>query len=612
MPRPRVAYRPKLTHYPQRVEQERKSPRLFSLLLRPPPSPSITALHHPLRHRPPAPNLIDPETQLHCCPQASAKPPSPPLASSQTLHLFTMFGAKPPGSSMFGTPTHQQSGTGATSGSNFGLGGAGGTPNTSSLFGTPTTSTQPSSGIFGTAPTGPAAGTGSGFFGGTTPAAATTTSVPSTGGIFGAAPAATSAPTTGGIFGGSGSTPAAGITTSTPGSGLFGSAPAPATSIAPSSGLFGQTPAPTAPSSGLFGSTPAPSATTSGPGFSLLSNVGSTSAGTQPNQQKSLFGSTAPTLSLFAPSTTITNTNNNQQSNQQAPPGGVKVDAYNLAPYHKFHELSDPIRIEIEAAEKYIVSEIQKSESLSAFFPEHRDMVTSVRSDAELMERKLITTNSFLQSDAAALETLVKHQKEDDQHASLSVRTLDLLRLPHASRLIQQQQQSAVAAASGGVPGAGAPAPGGTGQPGFAAEVFGPLPTMSSTSTNESDITSNAAMINYFNRVGSEMEARLQQFSESLGEVEASLRSVEVQAARKLAQRGVIHEVGGNGAQGIDMDQGGRQDDVRRLNRALKEFYEALSDTAVRVVDSKEGLREVKAQVEGRAQGGNIGRSVRR
>ncbi|RPB21533.1 hypothetical protein L211DRAFT_840718 [Terfezia boudieri ATCC MYA-4762] len=540
-----------------------------------------------------------------------------------------MFGAKPPGnssSSIFGTPTHQQSGTGTTSGSsNFGFGGAGGTPNTSSLFSTPTTSTQPSSGIFGTAPTGPAAGTGSGFFGGTTPAAATTTSVPSTGGIFGAAPAATSAPTTGGIFGGS--NPAAGTTPSAPGSGLFGSIPAPATSTAPSSGLFGQTPAstapssglfgstpaPTAPSSGLFGSTPAPSTTTSTPGLSFLGGLGSTSAGTQhTTQQKGLFNSTAPTLSLFAPTTTITNTNN-QQSNQQALPGGVKVDAYNVAPYHKFHELSDPIRIEIEAAEKYIVSEIQKSESLSAFFPEHRDMVTSVRSDAELMERKLITTNSFLQSDAAALETLVKHQKEDDQHASLSVRTLDLLRLPHATRLIQQQQQaSAVAAASGGMPGAGAPAPGSTGQPGFAAEVFGPLPTMSSTSTNESDITSNVAMINYFNRVGSEMEARLQQFSESVGEVEASLRSVEVQAARKLAQRGVMHEVGGNGAQGIDVDQGGRQDDVRRLNRALKEFYEALSDTAVRVVDSKEGLREVKAQVEKRAQGGNIGRSVRR
>ena len=239
-------------------------------------------------------------------------------------------------------------------------------------------------------------------------------------------------------------------------------------------------------------------------------------------------------------------------------------------------------------------------------------MVTSVRSDAELMQRKLMTTNSFLQSDAVALETLVKHQKEDDQHASLSVRTLDLLRLPHASRLIQQQQQaSAVAAATGGVPGAGAPASGTTGQPGSVADAFGPLPTLS---TNESDITSNVAMINYFNRVGSEMEARLQQFSESVGEVEASLRSVEVQAARKLAQRGVALEVGGkgNGADSMDVDQGGRQDDMRRLNRALREFYEALSDTAVRVVDAKEGLREVKAQAEGRAQGGNMGRSMRR
>ncbi|KAF8417975.1 hypothetical protein EV426DRAFT_720925 [Tirmania nivea] len=522
-----------------------------------------------------------------------------------------MFDAKSPGSSsIFGTPTPQQPGSGTTSGGGFfNLGGAGGTPNTSSLFSTPTTSTQPSRSIFSLAPIGPAAGsttTGSGAFGASTPAATTTSST----GIFGPAPAATSAPATGSIF--SRTTPAAGITTYAPGS-LLGSALAPATS--------------TAPSLGVLRSTPAPSTTTGTTGLSLFSNLGPTPASTQQIQQKpSPFSttsgttSTAPTLSLFGPSTTtanattITNQQSNQQSSQQAPPGGVKIDTYNLAPYHKFHELSDPIRTEIEAAEKYILSEIQKSESLSALFPEHREMVTSVRSDAELMERKLMTTNSFLQSDAAALETLVKHQKEDDQHASLSVRTLDLLRLPHASRLIQQQQQqaSAVTAATGGVPGPGAPAPGTTGQPGSVAEAFGPLPTLSSTSTNESDITSNVAMINYFNRVGSEMEARLQQFSESVGEVEASLRSVEVQAARKLAQRGVEHEVGENGAESMDVDQGGRQDDVRKLNRALKEFYEALSDTAVRVVDAKEGLREVKAQVEGRTQGGNMTRSVRR
>lgn len=105
------------------------------------------------------------------------------------------------------------------------------------------------------------------------------------------------------------------------------------------------------------------------------------------------------------------------------------------------------------------------------------------------------------------------------------------------------------------------------------------------------------------------MESRLKQFLESVGEVEDSLRSVEVQAARKLASRGVLAESGG--VSNSDGGDGGKQDEARRLNKALREFNEALSDTAVRVVDSKEGLRGLKTGGERGGQGG-MGRSVRR
>lgn len=195
----------------------------------------------------------------------------------------------------------------------------------------------------------------------------------------------------------------------------------------------------------------------------------------------------------------------------------------------------------------------------------------------------------------------MKYQKEDDQHASLSVRTLDLLRLSQTSRIIQSQQTTAPSTAQSALSTAG-PA---QVQPGV--DAFPPIPTAYSTTTNELDITSSAGIINYFNRINVDMEARLKQFMESVGEVEASLRSVEVQAARKLASRGVTVD-GGATAPG-EASSEGREDDARRLIiKTLKAFYETMSDVSVRLVDSQQGLRELKDAVSQ----GTMGRSIRR
>ena len=89
--------------------------------------------------------------------------------------------------------------------------------------------------------------------------------------------------------------------------------------------------------------------------------------------------------SATAPASTI---NSQTQGGQQGVlQSAVKVELYNLAQYHKFHELNDALKAEIETAEKYILSEKQKSEALSAAFPELREMVHSISNDTELLER---------------------------------------------------------------------------------------------------------------------------------------------------------------------------------------------------------------------------------
>lgn len=94
-------------------------------------------------------------------------------------------------------------------------------------------------------------------------------------------------------------------------------------------------------------------------------------------------------------------------------------------------------------------------------------------------------------------------------------------------------------------------------------------------------------MIAYFNGHAASMEKALRLFLESVGEVEASLRSVEMSAGAGMGARGedVGMLVGG---------MGGRQD-ARRLNRTLREFNDALRDVSGRIVDVKDGMRELRA-----------------
>ncbi|KAI5807274.1 hypothetical protein DFH27DRAFT_312361 [Peziza echinospora] len=499
----------------------------------------------------------------------------------------------PGGSSIFGTPAASQSS--GVGGGLFGGAAPAATPASGGLFGTPAASSSAAApgSLFSTP--APASSGGGGLFGNT--AANTTAQGGAGGGLFGMGGAAQP------------SAPAAG--------GLFGTA-APAAAPA-SGGLFGGAAPSAAPSSlgGLFG---ASSTTPAATGSSLFGGAGAASQ--PPKPSLNLFGIGGPTATAQNTYSTTNSApsflsgqnsmfNNTAQSQQQPQQQGqaVKIDWTNLAPYHKFNELHDNVKQEVEAAEKYILAEIQKSEGLAAAFPEHREMIQSVSGDAELMERRLLTTNSFLQSDASALDNLVKYQKLDDQHASLSVRTLDLLRLPHAARMLQsnlnnqsqqhllmqqqqQQQQQGQQGQSFSQPFSQSQYPNAqNNMPLAGSSVYAPIPTVSSTTTNEIDITSNVGMMNYFNRHGAEMETKLKTFLDSLAEVEASLASVEAQAqASAGGQIGSLDATGG---------VGGRQDS-RRLNQTLRGFNDALNDVSVRVVEAKEGLRELQQTKGGR------------
>ncbi|PWW79977.1 hypothetical protein C7212DRAFT_361457 [Tuber magnatum] len=347
----------------------------------------------------------------------------------------------------------------------------------------------------------------------------------SSGGLFGGA-SQPAAPASGGLFGGGQAQ------TQTPATRHFGAgAAAPASAPAAGGGLFGggalqQPPKP------LFTGPASAAATPSIGAFS-----GPALATPRPG---GLFGGTTLGTAPLQP----------QSQQQQNTVPAATIDASKLLPTTRFGDCHAEVQRILEGIQQEIQEQMRIATELTAHFPSHRATIDSVPSDTAVLSHKLATTKSFLAADEAALSTARQHHNEDDAAATLSIRNVDLFRVPAGQRsqyIAQQQNQ--------------------------------PM--------RENDITSNKPMINYFNTQIAKMDQKLNLFLESVQEVERSLRSVEEQAT--------MGSIGGEDLTALTGGVGGRQD-ARRLNRTLREFNDALKDVSGGIVDSKDGMRALRAR----------------
>ncbi|KAG0129239.1 hypothetical protein HOY82DRAFT_579787 [Tuber indicum] len=367
------------------------------------------------------------------------------------------------------------------------------------------------------------------------------------GGLFGGAltPAATPAPASGGLFGTpSTTTPTTGVA---PTGGLFGGATQATTSAQPAGGLFGAGTAASASApatgGGLFGggtSQPPPKPLFTGPASAATTSGAGAFGSTATPRPGGLFGGTAP--STAQPQ--------QQSQQQQNTVPAATIDASKLIPTTRFGDCHAEVQRILEGIEQEIQEQMRIATELTAHFPGHRATIDSIPSDTAVLTHKLATTKSFLAADDAALSTARQHHNEDDAAATLSIRNVDLFRVPPAQRsqyIAQQHNQ--------------------------------PM--------RENDITSNKPMINYFDTQIAKMDQKLDLFLESVQEVELSLRSVEEQAT--------MGSIGGENLTALTGGIGGRQD-ARRLNRTLREFNDALKDVSGRIVDCKDGIRALRAR----------------
>ncbi|KAL2166254.1 hypothetical protein VTG60DRAFT_3094 [Thermothelomyces hinnuleus] len=456
----------------------------------------------------------------------SASGPGGLSINTGSSNLFgTSTSQAPAGGGLFGSATSQPAQTG-------------------SLFGTTTSQPQQTGSLFGSTTTQTPASqpqqTG-GLFGQTT----TATSQPQqTGGLFGSTTTQKPQQTTGGLFGST--------TTSQPAQtgGLFGGTTTQTTQPAQTGGLFGSTTttqqqqqpqttgglfgSSTANTGGMFGAKPATTSTGTGGLF------GQQGQQTQQQQQQPASGLTL-----------------GQSTSQQQVVPGVRIDLSNIKSTTRFNDLEESLQKEIAQIDEAIQRCMKDKDAVDAFLPSHGEQLAAIPIDVSFVTRKSEGAHNALSSDIRAINQLRELVKQDADHARLSFKAIDNLKLPtqyHQAGLWSNRGQQV-----GGAGGAGA---GGA-----------------------VDAQSNTDLISYFSRTADEMDEMMKKFEKNLGEIEVHLHGV---------QGSMLEQMQRVAAQNKSAAQGGVDERVVELAAVLRDFEESILKVAGVVGGVKEGVTELQ------------------
>jgi nucleoporin p58/p45 len=271
---------------------------------------------------------------------------------------------------------------------------------------------------------------------------------------------------------------------------------------------------------------------------SLGQNQNNEGANLSQNQGQGLFGSTlGGGLSLGQ--------SNNQQ--QQTVPG-VTVDMTNIRSTTRFADLHEDIKKGIINIDAVIQAQIQLKNDCDAIMPAHESQLAQVPHDVEFCRRKLIGVQHAGAGDVYSIDIVKKSIDTDVQHAKLSFKAIDNLKLP------PQYHNPGIWSAK----------------------------TTSSSNQAQTNGTGDAQdMVGFFSTTADEIAATLANYQKQIVNIEQHLRGVEGTSAAQLNM--LIAKRNGSFA--------GNDDPMEQLTGALRDFEESLLGVAGNVGAARAGVQ---------------------
>ena len=235
-------------------------------------------------------------------------------------------------------------------------------------------------------------------------------------------------------------------------------------------------------------------------------------------------------------------------SQQQQTVPGVTIDLTNIRSTTRFGDLHQDIKKEIENIDAVIQAQIQLKNACESIMDSHNSQLAQVPHDAEFCRRKLIGVQHAGAGDVYSNNLVKKYIDTDVQHAKLSFKAIDNLKLP------PQYHNSGIWSAK----------------------------TTSSNNQSQTNGEGGAQdMVSFFSATADELAATLESYQKHIVEIEQHLRGVEGSSAAQL--NALIAKRNGSFA--------GNEDPMEQLTGALRDFEEGLLGVAGNVGAAREGVQ---------------------
>jgi nucleoporin p58/p45 len=226
----------------------------------------------------------------------------------------------------------------------------------------------------------------------------------------------------------------------------------------------------------------------------------------------------------------------------------VRIDLSNVRGTTRFNDLQEDLQKKIIWIDDQIQSYMNQKNELDAFMPGHGEMLSHVPNDVKFVQMKYDGVQSALRSDAEAIESVQNLHAQDVEHAKLSFRAIDNLKLPqqyHNTGLWSSRSQTG------------------------------------SSANTESD---GQDLVSFFSKTSDEMDEQLKRYEKNLTEIEMHMHGIQGSLIEQL-QRMMATKNGGPSP---------ADEKLADLAAVLRDFEQGILQVATSVGGAREGMTRLQ------------------
>lgn len=237
------------------------------------------------------------------------------------------------------------------------------------------------------------------------------------------------------------------------------------------------------------------------------------------------------------------------QQQQTAP--GVRIDMTNVKGSTRVSDLHEDLQKQLAHLDGVILASMDRMKECEAFMPAHEKQLDNVPTDVEFCSRKLRGLADLMDGDTEAVFALKNLIEEDAEHAKLSFRAIDNLKLPPQYHNTGHWPTKATG---------------------------GDSRTQGSAARDAQEI------VGYFSSTADELSGKLAKYQKNITEIELHLRGVEASTAQQIHNY-VARRQGGSAAQ---------SDQIQELAESLQDFERGILNVAGKVGNTREKLQSLQ------------------